>query len=295
MTTFPASQTARLDGLDFRAVAPSFVPKGFAVAEVHGTAGRRAGSPSSYRIVYAGPDGACFAVEGTRDGGFGGPVPARRRPFKAPLFAEQARRQHFVHWNERPVPGFPAPTLVTDWIEKDGAHYRLASGRHVSRSCRRIAPGAAARIAASLRLFDAITAPPKPPRLRTADAERLSVRPVPRPARTPRGMARRVLDGLGVALSDEQRASERAVEERVETYRPAPDTAQVLVTHTGGGGDSVAARRYLIELARTAKGDWRLLGAGRQVRCHQVRCHRIGRSIANPQSKIANRDHVPAE
>lgn len=259
------AQAERLAMSGIPVALPFAIPAGFTAA-VEVPRSRNAGAAVSYRVLYTGDSGSCFAVEGTARGGLGGPVPEHQRPFAAPEFVESAAGEQRIYWSERPEPGFPAPMLFSDWMEGAGLFHRLVSGTHLGGGCSRISPELGSRIAESLRLLEADGAP----RLQAARFERLD------PggslsASTPRRLAERVLERIGVLGGRETDAGRRA-EESWETFRVDADTAVVLRVVTNLRDDSVAAERYVVEASR--EGDeWVLLGVGRQVRCQQGRGH----------------------
>lgn len=154
-------QIAELQRAGIPVALPTDVPEGFEVTalrvqpipEDYSMAG-------GYAIVYratadqGGPYQACFEVEAAI-GGFGGPEPEYRMDAAIPPFAQPWPDYTYqVFWSNGGEVPFPEPILFTDWIEADGAFYRVGSLVTERQGCDRISPELANQILGSLRYLD---------------------------------------------------------------------------------------------------------------------------------------------
>lgn len=252
------------------AVAPTEVPPGWRPDRVEMAVD--ADGASDYRIVYRGPDGACFEVVGGPMDGLGGPVPAHQRGvvIEALPPGEGVR----LYWSVGSDPGgpFPEPVVFTDWIPFGELAHRFASPSGPLGTCPAVDPETAAEIVASIAPIGS----PGGARddLREGDWQWLSYNDptIEAPAgEAPVATARRLLDELGMGLSAEERGGELAVDETVEVER-RDGSAAVRITREGGGDDSVAGVRYLVLLEEVGNGllEFRI---GRAFRCRSGRGH----------------------
>lgn len=268
------------------ALAPTEVPAGWRPdrAEVAVSAS----GTVDYRIVYRGPDGACFEIVGGPTEGFGGPVPPDQRPVVIDALppGEGVR----LYWSAGSDVGgpFPEPTAFTDWIPFGDLAHRFASPASPVGTCPAVDPETAAGIVASLA--------PVGPAAGDAAAERPIGGPAanaPRRAfddhdwqwlsyndptvearevESPDRIALRLLEELGMDVTSPEPVGEHAVEVAVEVRQRVDGPAAVRITREGGGDDSVAAVRYLVLLEEVEDGllEFRI---GRAFRCHAGRGH----------------------
>lgn len=255
-------------------LAPTHLPEGWRATRAEAVATGR----ETYRIVYHGPDGACFAIEnGLTFDRITETRPPRARAVEIPgIMAPAGGLAHYVRWATGGEAGFPEPVVRSTWITTHRDAHRLVSPVATPGGCEPVDPELAADVLASLvtvtvdgrpdpRAFSAILYAPVPsPADRTiAAVEGESVEET----------ARRVLAELGLPSRPERAAGERAIDERVDTYDdPEGGGSAVLFTRTGGGDDAVAGERLLVWIAVIEPGviQYRV---GRQVKCHAGRGH----------------------
>ncbi|TVQ21691.1 MAG: hypothetical protein EA367_05440 [Leptolyngbya sp. DLM2.Bin15] len=141
---------------------PTYIPEGFQVDYVEAFAPNPGpGSGHGYLITYrqpqlSGTEAACFEVEAST-GGFGGPVPERSQTIDPPAFVQDASHPTYqIFWTETgdPEGPFPEPVLFSDWIEGDGAFYRISSRMTMRRYCNLLRPETAHQILESFRYVD---------------------------------------------------------------------------------------------------------------------------------------------
>lgn len=148
---------------DIPIALPTYIPEGFQVDYVEAFAPNPSGPGDGhgYLITYrqpqlSGTEAACFEVEAST-GGFGGPVPERSQAINPPTFVQDASPPSYqIFWTETGDPDgpFPEPILFSDWIEGDGAFYRLSSRMTMRRYCNLLRPETARQILESFRYVD---------------------------------------------------------------------------------------------------------------------------------------------
>lgn len=267
------------------ALAPTEVPAGWRPdrAEV----AVRASGAIDYRIVYRGPDGACFEIVGGPPEGFGGPVPPDQRPVAIDALPPgEGVRLYWSDGSDADGP-FPEPMAFTDWIPFGDLAHRFASPASPVGTCPAVDPEAASGIVASLvpvgpaapARDDPLAGGPAGNAPREAfddhDWQWLSYNDPTVAAgegESPDRIALRLLDELGMGVTSPEPAGEHAVQVDVEVRERTDGPAAVRITRDGGGDDSVAAVRYLVLLEEVGDGllEFRI---GRAFRCHAGRGH----------------------
>ncbi len=267
------------------ALAPTEVPAGWRPDRAEVAVG--ASGAVDYRIVYRGPDGACFEIVGGPAEGFGGPVPPNQRPVVIDALppGEGVR----LYWSAGSAGGpFPEPVAFTDWMSLGDLAHRFASPANPVGTCPAVDPETAAEIVASLAPVgpaagnggeDPLAGGPAGNAPRDAfddhDWQWFSYNDPTVEARageSPDRIALRLLEELGMGVGSPEPAGELAVVVDVEVRERADGPAAVRITSEGGGDDSVAAVRYLVLLEEVGDGllEFRI---GRAFRCHPRRGH----------------------
>ena len=259
-----ADQEASLRGLGVPVVVPG-EPVGFTLASLETD---RQGPTASYTLAYRRDDGACFTIFGGNDG-FGGP--------EMPLVSTQVRVADLGRrvrvYQAADDPGATSAqvwglnTVVSETMDLDGAAALFLSD--TQGGCRPVSLEEGARIVSGLRLLSAPGGMATGGRMGPASVGDLG----------PFAPADDVLDGAVRGTSPEAVADAVAARYGGDAGRVTVDVlaqesyeATALVTLLDLRDDSVRDER--LRLTLTPVGDeWRLVQAGRQVRCQPGRGH----------------------
>jgi hypothetical protein len=215
-----------------------------------------------YALRYRRADGACFAVSGS---GEGERLRLRRQdsPRDSATAVVRALHAPVVLYRARVDPagggrsGWASGDITSGPIEADGLTVTLTSLADEDAGCRPVSLDEAAALVAGLRPLD--PADDLDGAYRPLDLSGLTA---PREGADSEELAR-------LAFAPETGGGEVTV----ETVRRTERRAVVLVTRRGTGGDAVQDEQIRAVFIQGDEGVWRLVSAGRRVRCQPGRGH----------------------